>query len=78
MKVTIGGIAVDIPRKISAETLITEYAKKPLTGVCCVLHYFVDGERQRMWPIGWNEVIDSIEDGDRFEIEMGELIQPPN
>jgi hypothetical protein len=78
MKVTVDGVEMDIPRKISAETLITEYAKRSLTGVRAVLHYFVDGERQRFWPIGWNEVIDSIEDGDRFEIEMGELIPPPN
>lgn len=78
MKVTIDGVETDIPRKISAETLVTVYAKKPLTGVQGVRHYFVDGERQRWWPIGWNEVIDSIEDGDKFDIEMGELISPPH
>jgi len=70
MKVIVDGLELEIPRKISAETLITEYAKRTLEGVRCVRHYFVDGERQRTWIVGWNEVIDSIEDGDRFEIEM--------
>lgn len=32
--------------------------RTPLIGVRCVRHYFVDSER--MWPIGWNEVIDSL------------------
>ncbi len=45
--------------------------------VRAVRQYFVDGERQRYWPLGWGDEIDSLEDGDRFIIELGEKVPRP-
>lgn len=59
---------------LTAEKIVALRGRS-LEGVRAVRQYFVDGERQRYWPVGWNEEIDSLESGDKFVIEMGERIQ---
>lgn len=44
-------------------------------GVNAIRQYFVDGERQRWWPLTWNEDI-HIENGDKFEIMFGPPVEP--
>lgn len=63
---------------LTAEKIVEMDGTWPIEKVCAVRQYFVDGERQRYWPIGWDEEIDSLEDGDRFVIELGEKIPRPN
>ncbi len=68
---------LDKARKYTAESLLRS-AVISLEGIQAVRQYFCDGIRQRWWPIGWNEIIDSgIELGDKFVVEMGDLIPPP-
>jgi hypothetical protein len=62
---------------LTAEKIVEMEGILRLEKVCGVRQHFVDGERQRYWPIGWSEEIDSLEDGDWFVIELGERIPPP-
>lgn len=62
---------------LTAEKIVEMDGTWRLEQVQAVRQYFVDGERQRYWPIGWDEEIDSLMDGDRFVIELGEKIPPP-
>lgn len=61
--------------QLTAEKIV-EMAGMSIEGVRAVRQHFVDGERQRYWPIGWNEEVDSLEDGDWFVIELGEKTPP--
>jgi hypothetical protein len=75
---TIDGQTFQASREgLTAEKIVEMDGSWRMGQVRAVRQYFVDGERQRYWPIGWNEEIDSLEDGDRFVIELGERIQRP-
>jgi len=59
---------------LTAEKIVELEGILRVEAVRAVRQHFVDDERQRYWPIGWNEEIDSLEDGDWFVIELGERI----
>jgi len=80
MKVfTIDGHAFKASRQgLTPEKLVEMDGSWPVERVKAIRQYFVDGERQRYWPLGWDEEVDSLEDGDRFVIELGDKIKKPS
>lgn len=75
----INGKPFNAERKgLTAEKIVEMEGILRLEKVRAVRQHFVDGERQRYWPIGWNEEVDSLEDGDWFVIELGERIPVPD
>lgn len=56
---------------------IVRLSGQPSEGVRAVRQFFVDGERQRYWPVNWPMDVIFVEDGDSFAVEYGELCQVP-